>query len=369
MKLRVAVVFGGRSGEHEVSLASATSIMENLDRSKYEVIPIGITKEGRWLLDGEPMKELQAGYAKAGEEPALVSLSTETSQPVQTGSPWQAHAHSRLTVDVVFPVLHGPYGEDGTVQGLLEMAGVPYVGAGVLASAAGMDKVIMKALFLQQGLPIVQHLVLMRREWDANPEGVMDRIEASIGYPCFTKPANLGSSVGISKATDRSSLAKALAEAARYDRKLVVEKGIDAREIECSVLGNDDPVASVPGEVVPCNDFYDYRAKYVDEGSQLLIPAPVPPETAEEIRRIAVAAFKAVDCSGMARVDLFVEKGSGRVYLNEINTIPGFTRISMYPKLWEASGLPYSRLIDRLIELALERHAEKLRNQTSYQPD
>ncbi len=368
MKLRVAVIFGGRSGEHEVSLASATSIMENLDRSKYEVIPIGITKEGRWLLDGEPMKELQAGYSKAGEEPALVSLSPQTSRPMPADSDWPTHLHSQMAVDVVFPVLHGPFGEDGTVQGLLEMAGVPYVGAGVLASAAGMDKVIMKALFLQQGLPIVEQLVLRRREWEADPEGVMDRIEASIGYPCFTKPANLGSSVGISKATDRAGLAGALREAARYDRKLVVEQGIDAREIECSVLGNDDPVASVPGEIVPCHEFYDYRAKYVDEGSQLLIPAPVPPETAEEIRRIAVAAFKAVDCSGMARVDLFLEKGSGKVYLNEINTIPGFTKISMYPKLWEASGLPYSRLIDRLIELALERHGEKLRNQTSYQP-
>ncbi len=368
MKLRVAVIFGGRSGEHEVSLASATSIMQNLDPSRYEVIPIGITKEGRWLLDGEPMKALKAGYVEAGEEPALLSLAPNTGKPVPAEATEQGR-DARLAVDVVFPVLHGPYGEDGTVQGLLEMAGVPYVGGGVLASAAGMDKAVMKSLFLQRGLPIVKHLVLLRKEWEADPEGVMNRIEESLDYPCFVKPANLGSSVGISKATNRSRLAEALAIAARYDRKLIVEQGVDAREIECSVLGNDDPIASVPGEIVPCNDFYDYRAKYVDEGSELRIPAPVPAETAEEIRRLAVEAFKAIDCAGMARVDLFLEKGSGKVYLNEINTIPGFTRISMYPKLWEASGLPYPRLLDRLIELALERHAEKLQSETSYQPD
>ena len=369
MKLRVAVIFGGRSGEHEVSLASATSIMDNLDRSKYDVVPVGITREGRWLLDGDPMAALQAGHVPSGEDPALVSLVSTEAQHLPAESPLQGKRTGGLAVDVIFPVLHGPYGEDGTIQGLLEMAGVPYVGAGVLASAAGMDKAIMKALFLERGLPVVRHLVLLRKEWESDPDGVMDRIERSIGYPCFTKPANLGSSVGISKATSRSRLSEALAIAARYDRKLVVEQGIDAREIECSVLGNDDPVASVPGEVVPCNEFYDYRAKYVDEGSQLMIPAPLPEETTEEIRRIAVKAFKAVDCSGMARVDLFVEKGTGKVFLNEINTIPGFTKISMYPKLWEASGLTYSRLIDRLIELALERHAEKLRNTTSYQPD
>ncbi|MHB0868261.1 MAG: D-alanine--D-alanine ligase family protein [Chloroflexota bacterium] len=367
MKLRVAVIFGGRSGEHEVSLASATSIMQNLDPARYEVIPIGITKEGSWLLEGDPLKELKAGCDRAGEDPALVSLTPTPDRTVVAESSGRERGAARLAVDVVFPVLHGTYGEDGTMQGLLEIAGVPYVGAGVLASAAGMDKAVMKALFQQQGLPIVRHLTLLRKEWEADPEGVMNRIEESLGYPCFTKPANLGSSVGISKASHRGQLAEALAVAARYDRKLVVEQGVDAREIECSVLGNDDPVASVPGEVVPCNEFYDYRAKYVDDGSQLLIPAPVPQETAKEIRRIAVEAFKAVDCTGMARVDLFLERGSGKVYLNEINTIPGFTRISMYPKLWEASGLPYSSLLDRLIELALERHGEKMRNETSYE--
>lgn len=369
MKTRVAVIFGGRSGEHEVSLASATSIMENLDRSKYEVIPVGITKQGRWLLDGEPMQALKAGYTQTGQEPALVSITPSTDQALAPMNGKHARGEATLVADVVFPVLHGPYGEDGTVQGLLELAGVPYVGAGVLASAAGMDKGIMKALFQQRGLPVVRHLAFLRREWEADPEGIMDRIETALGYPCFCKPANLGSSVGISKASDRPSLAHALSVAARYDRKLIVEEGVDCREIECSVLGNDDPMASVPGEIIPCNEFYDYRAKYVDEGSRLLIPAPLPPETAQEVRRIAVEAFKAVDCAGMARVDLFLERGTEKVYLNEINTIPGFTKISMYPKLWEASGLSYPDLIDRLLQLALERHNEKLRNETSYQPE
>ncbi|MGE5619602.1 MAG: D-alanine--D-alanine ligase family protein [Sphingomonadaceae bacterium] len=367
MKLRVAVIFGGRSGEHEVSLASATSVIQNLDPARYEVVPIGITKKGDWLLDGDPLKALKAGYSPAGQEPALLSPAPAPDRAVVSSGSGTGLGQTRLAVDVVFPVLHGPYGEDGTVQGLLEMAGVPYVGAGVLASAAGMDKPTMKALFQQRGLPIVEHLVLLRKQWESDPTGVMDWIEESLGYPCFTKPANLGSSVGISKASNRTQLAEALALAARYDRKLVVERGIDAREIECSVLGNDDPVASVPGEIVPCNEFYDYRAKYVDDGSQLLIPAPVDPEVTEEIRRVAVEAFKAVDCSGMARVDLFLEKGSGKVFVNEINTIPGFTKISMYPKLWEASGLPFPRLLDRLIELALERHAEKMQNETSYE--
>ncbi|MCL4534220.1 MAG: D-alanine--D-alanine ligase [Bacteroidetes bacterium] len=385
MKIRVAVVFGGRSGEHEVSLASATSIMDNMDRSKYEVIPVGITKEGRWLLDGEPMKalkgadgetgghgdrakELGAGTTdgERGVEPAVVSMAASLTSNSELRTQNSEPTRHPLAVDVVFPVLHGPFGEDGTIQGLLEMAGVPYVGAGVLASAAGMDKAVMKALFLQAGLPVVKHILVSRKEWEAAGDAVLDRIGTSIGYPCFVKPANLGSSVGISKAVDRATLAEAMRTAASYDRKLIVEEGIDAREIECSVLGNDDPIASLPGEVVPCNEFYDYRAKYVDEGSQLHIPAPLPRETTEEVRRLAVEAFKAVDCAGMARVDFFVERRSGRVLVNEINTIPGFTKISMYPKLWEASGLPYPQLIDKLIDLALERHAEKMRNQISY---
>lgn len=367
MKIRVAVLFGGRSGEHEVSLASATSIIDNIDRSKYDVIPIGITKEGQWLLDGDPMQALRAGRTANSLEPALLSLAKPSdTSPVAVSSPGSG---GRLIVDVVFPVLHGPYGEDGTVQGLLEMAGIPYVGAGVLASSAGMDKAIMKVLFKERGLPMVRHVVVARRDWESDPEGSTDFVEKEIGYPCFAKPANLGSSVGISKASDRDSLSKALAEAAKYDRKLVVEEAIQCREIECSVLGNDYPIASIPGEIVPCNEFYDYRAKYVDEGSKLLIPAPIPQEAAEEVRHLAVEAFRAIDCAGMARVDFFLEKHSGKVYLNEINTIPGFTKISMYPKLWEASGLPYPQLIDRLIELALERHDDRMRCATSFQPE
>jgi len=366
MKIRVAVLFGGRSGEHEISLASAASIMENIDRSKYEVIPVGITKEGRWLLDGDPMQALRSGHSADSREPAL--LCTGSPDGSAAIAPAQGK-NARLAVDVVFPVLHGPFGEDGTVQGLLEMANVPYVGAGVMASSVGMDKAIMKALFKERGLPIVRYTVLARRDWERDPEGCLDRIEETIGYPCFAKPANLGSSVGISKASDRAELAKALADAARYDRKLVVEEGIRCREIECSVLGNEEPIASVPGEIIPCNEFYDYRAKYIDEGSQLLIPAPIPPETAEKVRELAVEAFRAIDCAGMARVDFFLENGTGKVYLNEINTIPGFTKISMYPKLWEASGIPYPQLIDRLIQLALERYADKMRCATSYQPD
>jgi len=367
VKTRVAVLFGGRSGEHEVSLVSADSIIQNLDRSRYEVVPIGITKEGQWLLEGDPLGTLREGRTGNSCQPALLRPADEAGGPATHTA--LSSSNMPLVVDVVFPVLHGPFGEDGTVQGLLEMAGVPYVGGGVLASAAGMDKAIMRALFKERALPMVDHVVVLRREWEADPEGTMDRIERALGYPSFTKPANLGSSVGISRAVDRSGLAKALAEASKYDRKLVVEQGIRCREIECSVLGNDDPEASVPGEIVPCNDFYDYRAKYLDEGSKLLIPAPIPTEAAEEVRRLAIEAFKAVDCAGMARVDFFLEKGTGRVYLNEINTIPGFTKISMYPKLWEASGLPYARLLDRLIELALERHADKLRCATSFQPD
>ncbi len=369
MKTRVAVLFGGRSGEHEVSLASATSIIENLDPSRYEVVPVGITKEGRWLLTGDPLKALKAGYTPTGNEAALVSFAGPSERATVESGPRAESGAGRLAVDVVFPVLHGPFGEDGTVQGLLEMAGVPYVGAGVLASAVGMDKIAMKSLFAQRELPMGDYLPVLRRDWERDPEGTMDRIESRLGYPCFAKPANLGSSVGISKAGNRAELAAAMALAARFDRRLLVEKGIDCREIECSVLGNDDPIASVPGEIVPCNEFYDYKAKYVDDRSELHIPAPIPAETAEEVRRVAVEAFKAIDCAGMARVDFFLERGTNRVLLNEINTIPGFTKISMYPKLWEASGLSYSRLLDRLIELAMERHAEKTRNQTTYSPE
>ncbi len=270
-------------------------------------------------------------------------------------------------LDVVFPILHGPYGEDGTVQGLLELAGIPYVGAGVTASAVGMDKAIFKDIMQSHGLPVVDSLVIKRKEWDRVPEQVLERIEAEIGYDCFVKPANLGSSVGISKAHDRTELRLALDDAARYDRKLVIEKAVDAREIEVSVLGNDQPVASVPGEIVPCNEFYDYAAKYLDEESELIIPAPIPSEMAEIIRQLAVDAYLAIDCAGMARVDFLLDRHTDQIFVNEVNTLPGFTPISMYPKLWEASGVSYTELIDRLIQLALERHLDRSRSATSYQ--
>jgi len=271
-------------------------------------------------------------------------------------------------IDVLFPVLHGPYGEDGTVQGLLELAGIPYVGAGVVASAVGMDKALFKDIMRAHNLPIVPYLVIKRQVWEKQPEAVLDRIEAEIGYASFVKPANLGSSVGISKAHNRQELRAALNEAARYDRKLVIEMAVDAREIEVSVLGNDQPVASMPGEIVPCNEFYDYAAKYIDQGSEVLIPAPIPPETAERTRQLAVQAFLAIDCAGMARVDFLLDRSTGVLYLNELNTIPGFTPISAYSRMWEANGVSYTDLISRLIDLALERHADKSRSATSYQP-
>jgi D-alanine-D-alanine ligase len=270
-------------------------------------------------------------------------------------------------LDVVFPILHGPYGEDGTVQGLLELAGLAYVGAGVTASAVGMDKALFKDIMCAHGLPVVPYLVIKRKSWEQEPEETMAWIEAELGYDCFVKPANLGSSVGISKAHNRSELRAALDEAARYDRKLVVEVAVDAREIEISVLGNDEPIASVPGEIVPCNEFYDYSAKYLDGESELLIPAPLPAETTDLVRRLAVEAYLAIDCAGMARADFLLDRQTGQMYVNEVNTLPGFTPISMYPKLWEASGISYTELIDRLIQLALERHADKRRSVTEYQ--
>jgi len=369
-KIRVGVIFGGRSGEHEVSLASAESVMAALDKNKYEIIPIGITKEGRWIATGDPLKALKAGTP---EDDAFVALLGDPSQKalirLEPGEGNTMKAIRLQELDVVFPVLHGPYGEDGTVQGLLELADIPYVGAGVLGSAVGMDKPTMKAVFRAHGLPVVNHLVIKRRDWESNPEEVLDRVESVLGYPCFVKPANLGSSVGISKARDRSQLVRALDLAARYDRKLLVEEAINAREIECSVLGNDDPIASVPGEVVPHREFYDYIAKYTEGESDLIIPAPLSPEMARSVQDLAIRAFLAVDCAGMARVDFFLDKDSGQLYVNELNTIPGFTATSMYPKMWEASGIPYPELLDKLIELALERYADKSRCETSYTPE
>jgi D-alanine-D-alanine ligase len=394
-KIRVGILFGGRSGEHEISLLSAASVSNAIDKNKYEVVPIGITKEGRWvtaadaerLLRGkfEDHKHLRAGDPEATPGAAVLAKGEAVvvpPEPQKHGSltPFEtdasAHALTRratdraIDVDVIFPVLHGTFGEDGTIQGLLELADLPYVGAGVLGSAAGMDKDIMKALFRAAGLPIVKHVTLLRSEWETKAKKVEKFVESKLKYPVFVKPANLGSSVGISKAHDRNELGPAIEEAAKFDRKIVVEQGVGghkqkAREIECSVLGNDNPEASLPGEIVPSTEFYDYNAKYLDEGSQLIIPAKLSKGETKEVQRLAIAAFKAVDCSGLARVDFLMEPKSWKIYLNEINTMPGFTAISMYPKLWAASGVSYSDLIGRLIQLGLDRHEEKKKNQYS----
>lgn len=367
-KMRVGLLFGGRSGEHEVSLMSAQGIMQALDKNKYTIVPIGITKTGQWLVSGDPWKALDSGQMAESNPAALLAEPSERGLlRIEDQDHENRLAATRLgQIDVVFPILHGPFGEDGTVQGLLELAGIPYVGAGVTASAVGMDKALFKDVMVAHDLPITPYLVFTRKAWEQAPEESMDQIEAQIGYDCFVKPANLGSSVGITKAHDRAELRMALDEAALYDRKLIVEAAIDAREIEISVLGNDKPIASVPGEIVPCNEFYDYAAKYLDGESQLLIPAPIPSETAELVRQLALQAYQAIDCAGMARADFLLDRHTGAVYVNEVNTLPGFTPISMYPKLWEASGIPYSELIDRLIELALERHADKGRSATSF---
>jgi len=356
-KLRVGVIFGGRSGEHEVSIASAAAIFKHLDPARYDAVPIKIAKDGRWALTGATPKALSAAdvHKQAATE-ALVAI--DPSAALQ-----DSH------IDVVFPVLHGPYGEDGTVQGLLELANVPYVGAGVLGSAVGMDKAVMKALFAAANLPIVPHLTVLRRDWERDAAGITQAIARDLRYPVFVKPANLGSSVGISRATTDASLADAMRLALDFDRKVVIEAGVpDTREIECAVLGNDDPEASVPGEIIVthADGFYSYAAKYLDpNGATWQIPADIPAETAAVVRRLSVEAFKALELAGMARVDFFVSRQSGTVFLNEVNTIPGFTTISMYPKMWEASGLSYPALLDRLIALAVERHAEKQRLRTS----
>jgi D-alanine-D-alanine ligase len=353
-KLRVGVIFGGRSGEHEVSIASAASIFKHLDLSRYEPIPIRIEKDGRWVLTGAAPTAISAADV-------LKQTATDALQPIE---PTQAVGGGR--VDLVFPVLHGPYGEDGTVQGLLELANVPYVGCGVLASAAGMDKAVMKLLFAAHGLPVGPYLAVLRSDWTADRAAIAARVEGELGYPVFVKPANLGSSVGISKAKTAAELDEAMRLALDFDRKVVIEAAVpEAREIECSVLGNDHPEASVPGEVIPSREFYDYEAKYLDAASQTLIPAPLSDDQAATIRRLAIAAFRAIDGAGMARVDFLMARATGEIVVNEVNTIPGFTTISMYPQMWEASGLRYSVLLDRLIALALERHAEKQRLKTS----
>lgn len=364
-KIRVGVVFGGRSGEHEVSLRSARSVMQALDPAKYEVTPIGITKDGRWIAGDVDALSAGAPWAR----PATLLPEPSDAALMAVEHPVSGSASSSLSVitelDVVFPVLHGPYGEDGTVQGLLELAGVPYVGAGVVGSAVGMDKAIFKQVMTAGGLPVLPWMLCTRRQWLREPEAVIEAVEAALPYPVFTKPVNLGSSVGISKCGNRSELRAGLDEAARFDRRLIVEKGIHhARELEVSVLGNDDPIASVVGEIRPRREFYDYIAKYMGEPgsedeSELIIPAALTAEQSDLVRQLAVQAYKGIDCAGLGRVDLLLDERSGRIYLNEINTIPGFTSISMYPKLWEATGIGYGELLDRLIELALDRHQEK----------
>ena len=379
-KLRVGVIYGGRSGEHEVSLASAAAVFKNLDPERYEAIPIRIEKDGRWSLPRRAPTLISAA------DVIEAAKSDETAGRLPADAPREAHlvAHpgtetlltierhdanpivSGLALDVVFPVLHGPYGEDGTVQGLLELANVAYVGAGVLASAVGMDKAVMKLVFAAKGLPICDYEVVMKRDWQRDERGVLQRVVNRLGFPVFVKPANLGSSVGISKAKHVAELRTGISLAAQFDRKVVVEAAVpNAREIEVAVLGNDEPDASLPGEIIPSKEFYDYEAKYLDGASRDVIPAQLPPELTERIRALAVAAFTAVDCSGMARVDFLLDGVNGSLVLNEVNTIPGFTTISMYSKMWAASGLPYPALVDRLIALAIERHADKQQLRTS----
>ncbi len=366
-KIRVGLVFGGRSGEHEVSLASARSVMANLDSSKYEVVPIGITKNGTWLLGDEPTHLLAQGTQQQRTDEHTTAVTLTGDPTVRRLIPLQGNETLRDNgmLDVIFPVLHGTYGEDGTLQGLLEMANVPYVGCGVLGAALGMDKEKMKMVFSAVGLPGVEYFVCRRNEWERSPETVMNVIEQSFGYPCFVKPVNLGSSVGINKAHDRTELEHAIWVAADYDSKIIIERGINCRELECAVLGNGEPVVSVVGEVIASGEFYDYNAKYIDGKSQVIIPANVPQNIAEEVRRQAIKAFLALDLSGLSRVDFFLERETNKVYINEVNTLPGFTEISMYPVLWTASGLPYPQLLDRLIELAMERHTDRQRNKTS----
>ena len=357
-KLRVGVIFGGRSGEHEVSIASAASIFKHLDRSRYEPVPIRIEKDGRWALTSKAPTAISAAEV-------LKQSSTEALQTIEPTA-----AVSRSGIDVVFPVLHGTNGEDGTIQGLLELANVPYVGCGVLGSAAGMDKAVMKKLFSVSGLPVGPYLVALRHEWNRDAAGIRQRVRDELRYPVFVKPANLGSSVGISKAKSDTDLNGAMELALQFDRKTVIEAAVpNAREIECAVLGNDEPEASLPGEVIPSREFYDYEAKYIDDNSKTIIPAPLSDVETAEIRRLSIASFKAVECTGMARVDFLLSRDTGELFVNEVNTIPGFTTISMYPKMWEATGLPYPELLDRLIQLAIERHDEKQRLRTSVSED
>lgn len=388
-KKRIGIIFGGRSSEHEVSRVSAESVIRNIDKSKYDVVMIGITKEGRWLSYDGPVDKIGSGEWQQIAEMAAFKRLAEGAGAGRSEAPSEnagdqccslvssghfedsnsargilkaaGAEHGNETIDVVFPVLHGCNGEDGTIQGLFELAGIPYVGPGVLGSALGMDKAYSKIIFEKEGIPQGKYLAFNRKELTGDLDAIIEKIENLLTYPCFVKPSNAGSSVGVSKAHDRSELVEALHFAARYDRRILVEEFINGREVECAVLGNDNPIASTVGEVVPGNEFYDYNAKYLDNNSKVTIPADLPDATIQKIREYAVRAFKALDCSGLSRVDFFVHKETGEVYINEINTLPGFTSISMYPKLWEASGIPYNELISRLIELALERFEDNKR--------
>ena len=372
-QVRVGVLFGGKSGEHEISLLSAQTVIGALDEAGYETVRLGITKTGEWLTGADPLAQLTSGKGRGNGHGKIEETDSALLAPSSTQSPLLQHSERLPAVDLIFPVLHGPYGEDGTVQGLLEMLEMPYVGCGVLASAVAMDKISAKALFAAAGIPQVAYRTLLRRNWtegqdsDSDPqndrrEKILDELESALPYPQFVKPANLGSSVGISKVRDRAELSRAIGLACRYDRKVLIEEGVhDARELEVSVLGNDEPRASIVGEVVPANEFYDYEAKYLDKGSRLLIPADIPPNLADEIRLLSVRAFQALDGAGLARAD-FLLGADGQLYLNELNTMPGFTASSMYPKLWEASGVPLTELVGSLVDMALERHADRQQN-------
>jgi D-alanine-D-alanine ligase len=373
-KIRLGVIFGGRSGEHEVSVRSARSVIEAADEEKYEVIPIAITKEGRWLSPAESAALLpEAAQRRLGQSPSeaggALAIVVDPSRGGLLGRDKDGGAAAAQRLDVVFPVMHGTYGEDGTIQGLLEMAGIPYVGCGVLASSCGMDKVTMKTLFLHAGLPLCKYIWFTRHEWESSPALVHERVSRELGYPCFVKPANLGSSVGISRASDDESLVRAVNLAARYDRKIIVEEGLDVREIECAVLGNDEPEASLPGEYVVLDEqakFLDYTEKYSSTGHvEFVVPAPIPKRLTGRIQEMAVRAFKAIDGAGFARVDFFLRRDTNKLLVNELNTIPGLTDVSGFPKMWDASGAPFTKVLDRLVDLAFERHAEKSRNLTS----
>ena len=366
-KIRVGLIFGGKSGEHEVSFCSASSIIKAIDKDKYTVVPIGITKKGRWISPQDSELALQSGRIEGKNTVILLNdpsgkalVRIDNNQRLDKGS-----ALERL--DLVFSVLHGPHGEDGTVQGLLELADIPYVGAGVVASAISMDKDLMKIIFKQRDLPVLKWMTIKRKEWQKDKEKILSLVQDDFEYPLFVKPTNLGSSVGVTKVHKKEELDEAIDLASSYDRKILIEEGLEeAREIECSVLGNDEPQVSVVGEVKPAGEFYDYDSKYIDKETQLIVPADLPDGVSRKVQEIALRAFKAVDAAGMARIDFFVSKKENKIYLSEINTIPGFTSVSMYPRLWEASGIPYPDLIDRLIQLALERYQDKNQNKISY---